>query len=53
MAHGHFTPTGVGAMTKASFDAIVKLSKHLVAETERRFTEWFNKIREGSDYHSG
>ena len=53
MAHGHFTPTGAGAMTKAGSDAIEKLSKHLVAETERRFAEWFNKIREGSDHHSG
>ena len=52
MAHGHFTPTGAGAMTKAGSAAIDKLSKHLVAETERRFAAWFNKTRGGSDYDS-
>ncbi len=52
MAHGHFTPTGAGAMTKAGSDAIDKLSKHLIAETERRFAEWFNNMREGSDHDS-
>jgi hypothetical protein len=52
MAHGHFTPTGAGAMTKAGSDAIDKLSKHLIAETERRFAVWFDKSRGGSDHDS-
>ena len=52
MAHGHFTPTGAGAMTKAGSDAIETLSKHLITETERRFAVWFAKTRERIDYGS-
>jgi len=53
MAHGHFTPTGAGAMTNAGSDAIETLSKHLVAETERRFAEWFNKIHKAATTTAG
>lgn len=44
MAHGHFTPTGAGAMTKAGSDAIENLSTHLITETERRFVAWFESV---------
>jgi len=41
VAHGEFTPTGVGLMTKSGADAVTRLGDCLLAESERQFAAWF------------
>ena len=44
IAHGDFTPTGAGMMTKVGAHAIEQLGNHLLAESERRFAAWFKEV---------
>ena len=44
VAHGDFTPTGTGMMTKSGANAISRLGDHLLAESERRFAAWFENL---------
>lgn len=41
MAHGHFAPAGKLALDKRGVEAVETLSRDLIAETERRFANWF------------
>ena len=42
VAHGSFTPTGTGSLTKASSKALQRLSDVLLQECERRFGAWLH-----------
>lgn len=44
IAHGEFTPTGNGLMTKSGADALTRLGDHLLAESERQFIAWFEDV---------
>jgi hypothetical protein len=46
VAHGEFTPTGTGLMTQSGVDAVGRLAETLLAESERQFAAWFEKIAE-------
>jgi hypothetical protein len=45
VAHGEFTPTGAGVMTKSGADAIDRLADLLLGESELQFAAWFEQLR--------
>lgn len=44
VAHGEFTPSGAGVMTKSGADAVNRLGSLLLIESERQFAAWFEKL---------
>jgi len=44
VAHGDFTPTGAGVMTKAGAESIRCLADRLLEESDRQFAGWFARI---------
>lgn len=44
VAHGDFTPSGTGAMTKSGAKVIRRLGSLLLIESERQFAAWFEKL---------
>jgi hypothetical protein len=44
VAHGEFTATGAGVMTKTGADAVKRLADLLLSESESRFAAWYERI---------
>lgn len=44
VAHGDFTPTGAGVMTKQGAESIRRLADHMLVESDRQFAVWFARM---------